>query len=282
MASPLRTRFAPAPTGHLHLGHVVNAAYVWGLARARGGRVVLRVEDHDRGRSRPAFEEAIVEDLDWLGFVPDEGRHPVHRQSDTTERYEAALARLVAADRVYACDCPRRRVGGAPYDGRCRTRGLTPRPDVGLRVRLDPGEETFVDDRLGPQRQVPADQCGDLLVRDRHGNWTYQFAVTVDDLADGITLVVRGEDLLDSTGRQIALGRLLGRTAPPAWYHHTLVRKATGEKLSKAAGDTGIRDLRAAGAAPAAVIGQAAHAAGLQARPDPLPVDGLTALLAGR
>jgi len=266
-----RTRFAPAPTGYLHLGHVVNAAFVWGLARARGGAVVLRVEDHDRIRSRREFEDALLEDLDWLGLAPDEGRHPVRRQSDDDVPYEAALARLAAAGRVYACDCSRRRLGDRPYDGRCRHRGLAPRPGVGLRVRLDEGEEAFVDERLGPQRQVPAAQCGDLLARDRDGNWTYQFAVTVDDLRDRITLVVRGEDLLASTGRQIALARLLGRTETPAWHHHPLVRKPSGDKLSKSSRDTGVRELRAAGVSPAAVIGRAAAAAGLQ--PSPAPVD---------
>jgi glutamyl-tRNA synthetase/glutamyl-Q tRNA(Asp) synthetase len=272
MASPgpVRTRFAPAPTGYLHLGHVVNAVFVWGLARARGGTVILRVEDHDRSRSRPAFEAALVEDLDWLGFAPDEGRHPVRRQSDDDAPYEAALARLAAAGCVYACDCSRRRLGGDPYDGRCRARGLAPRPGLGLRVRLESGEETFVDERLGPQRQTPATQCGDLLARDRNGNWTYQFAVTVDDVRDRITLVTRGEDLLESTGRQIALARLLGRAQPPAWHHHTLLRKPSGDKLSKASSDTGVRELRAAGLAPAAVIGRAVAAAGLQASPAPM------------
>jgi len=277
---PVRTRFAPAPTGHLHLGHVVNAVFVWGLARARGGAVVLRVEDHDRLRSRPAYEASLLEDLDWLGLVPDEGRHPVRRQSDDVAPYEDALARLDVAGRVYACDCSRRRIGGAPYDGRCRDRDVARGPDVGLRVRLDPGEETFVDERLGPQRQTPARQCGDLLARDRNGNWTYQFAVTVDDLRDRISLVVRGDDLLESTGRQIALGRLLGRTKPPAWHHHPLVRKPSGDKLSKSSHDTGVRDLRAAGVAPEAVIGQAAAAAGLQRSPAPLAAADVARLFA--
>ena len=111
--------------------------------------------------------------------------------------------------------------------------------------------------------QTPAEQCGDLLLQDRDGNWTYQFAVTVDDMNDGVDLVIRGMDLLSSTGRQIKLARMLGRTAPPDFYHHPLIIGPDGEKLSKASGDTGVRELRAAGEPPAAVIGRAAAAVGL-------------------
>jgi glutamyl/glutaminyl-tRNA synthetase len=111
-------------------------------------------------------------------------------------------------------------------------------------VRFDEGDEAFDDVLLGPIRRRPARQCGDLLIRDRLGNWTYQFAVTVDDLVEGITLVVRGEDLLASTGRQIRLARLLGRPTPPEFLHHPLVTGTDGEKLSKSSNDTGIRELR--------------------------------------
>jgi glutamyl-tRNA synthetase/glutamyl-Q tRNA(Asp) synthetase len=132
-----------------------------------------------------------------------------------------------------------------------------------VRVALDPGVERFEDALLGPQEQEPAAQCGDLLVRDRNGNWTYQFAVTVDDLGQAIDLVIRGADLLDSTGRQLALGRMLGRTSPATYLHHPLVLKPSGEKLSKAAHDSGVRDRRAAGGTPEQVLGEAAFRAGL-------------------
>lgn len=268
---PLLTRFAPSPTGYLHLGHVVNAVYTWGLARARGGQVLLRIEDHDRGRCRPDYEAALLEDLAWLGFEPDAG--PV-RQQDAGDAYGAALARLTATAPVYACACSRRMLAAAapagtadgaevPYPGTCRTRGLEPGPGRGLRVVLEPGVERFDDQRLGPQAQEPSAQCGDLLLRDRDGHWTYQFAVTVDDLRQGITLVVRGEDLLDSTGRQCRLARMLGRDTPPAFFHHPLIRHASGQKLSKSAGDTGVRELRAAGVSPASVVGLAASLVGL-------------------
>jgi glutamyl/glutaminyl-tRNA synthetase len=235
----------------------VNAIYVWGLARARHGRVLLRIEDHDRVRSRPEYEAAILEDLDWLGFTADAGRHPVLRQSDEDAAYVDALARLRRSHHVYACDCSRQAIGGERYPGTCRERGLEERPDRGLRVQIEPGEERFVDGLLGPQAQSPADEYGDILLRDRDGNWTYQFAVTVDDDRQGITAVIRGTDLLSSTGRQIRLARMLGRSAPPAFFHHPLIVHASGEKLSKANHDTGVRELREAGLTPENVIARA-------------------------
>ncbi len=265
---PPRTRFAPAPTGYLHLGHVVNAIYVWGYARARGAMVLLRIEDHDRQRCRPEFEQALLEDLAWLGFAPDEG--PV-RQSERGALYQAQADRLAGRGLVYVCDCSRRDIsreaGDASgleqrYPGTCRDRNLDDAPSRSLRVRMEPGLERFEDLRLGPQEQDPALQCGDLLIRDRLGNWTYQFAVAVDDWLQEIDLVIRGEDLLSSTGRQIRLARLLGRQEPPRYLHHPLIFKPSGEKLSKADRDTGIRDLRAAGATPEQVLGRAAGLAG--------------------
>jgi glutamyl/glutaminyl-tRNA synthetase len=115
----------------------------------------------------------------------------------------------------------------------------------------------------GPLEQTPAEQCGDLLLRDRDGNWTYQFAVTVDDLRHGVTLVIRGADLLASTGRQVLLAGMLGRTSPPVFLHHPLILGSSGEKLSKSANDTGVRELRAQGLGPEDVIGRAAAAIGL-------------------
>ena len=282
------TRFAPSPTGYLHLGHVVNAIYVWGLAQAVGGRVLLRIEDHDRIRSRDIFERAILDDVAWLGFVPDEGLHPVRRQSDNDNAYITALAHLQSTQRVYICTCSRKEIGSERYPGTCRSRrllpGETPPSGAGIRVELDTAPEQFDDHALGTIVQTPAEQCGDLLLKDRDGNWTYQFAVTVDDTNDGVDLVIRGLDLLSSTGRQIKLARMLGRPAPPAFYHHPLIVRPDGEKLSKASGDTGVRELRAAGEPPAAVIGRAAAAVGLTDGPcliDPAASSGLIRATAG-
>jgi glutamyl-tRNA synthetase/glutamyl-Q tRNA(Asp) synthetase len=248
----------------------VNAIYVWGVARAHGGRVLLRIEDHDRIRSRPVYEAALLEDLDWLGFAADAGRHPVVRQSDRNAVYAAALARLRRTHHVYACDCSRKTIGGDRYDGRCRNRGLQETVNRTLRVQVDPGVETFVDRRLGAMAQDPSEQCGDIAIRDRDGQWTYQFAVTVDDLEQDITLVIRGEDLLSSTGRQIRLARMLGRRQPAEFLHHPLLLSSSGVKLSKSAADTGVRELRGAGAIAAEVIGRAAAAAGLIDRAQPI------------
>lgn len=277
------TRFAPSPTGHLHLGHAVNAIYVWGIARALGGTVQLRIENHDLTRSRRLFEQSILDDLDWLGVVPDSpsiadlrSDGPCDaRQMDRPERYRSALSALTGSGLTYWCDCSRKRLDAQPaapdgeraYDGHCRQRGLGPGPDRGVRVTLEPGAETFDDGRLGKTTQNPASQCGDVLVRDRLAQWTYQLAVAVDDWADGVSLVIRGEDLLASTGRQIAIGRLIGRPAPAVFLHHPLVANANGQKLSKANRDSGVGDLRRTGMSPAAVLGMAAAASGLIGAP---------------
>jgi glutamyl-tRNA synthetase/glutamyl-Q tRNA(Asp) synthetase len=273
------TRFAPAPTGYLHLGHVANALYVWGLARAAGARVLLRVDDHDRQRCRPEYERALLDDLDWLGFAPDvfptsafrAGRSD-GRQGDRGAIYDAAARRLADAGRVYACACTRqdlaraRPANRAPdfYPGTCRRRAL-PLAAHGVvwRVAMDDTIERFDDGLLGPQVQRPAQQAGDVAIRDRLGNWTYQFVTAVDDFLMGIDLVVRGRDLLESTGRQIALARLLGRDTPAAYVHHPLIMRAPGRKLSKSDGDTAVGDLRAAGWTADAVITEAARRVGL-------------------
>jgi glutamyl/glutaminyl-tRNA synthetase len=274
----VRTRFAPAPTGWLHLGHVLNAEYVWRTARQHAGEVLLRIEDHDRERSRPEFEAGILDDLDWLGYHPDiypttafrsgtcEGR-----QSDREDVYREAFDILKSQGLAYACNCTRRSLLTASgrsstettelyYPGSCREKGLPLTDGYGWRLRIEPGVELFDDLRLDTQRQDPSAQCGDVLVRDRHGNWTYQFAVTVDDWRQDIDCVVRGVDLLQSTGRQIRIARLLGRETPPAFLHHPLIMKTAEQKLSKSDGDSGVRDLRARGCSPADVIATALRA----------------------
>jgi glutamyl/glutaminyl-tRNA synthetase len=275
------TRFAPAPTGHLHLGHVVNALYVWQAAHHRDGRVLLRIEDHDRQRSRPEYEASILEDLAWLGFAHD---GPIVRQSERDALYRKALQPLIDRELVFGCTCSRaeilsgtgnrepgtgnrepgagNREPGAEspelrYPGTCRDKDIPLGDGVAWRVRIDPGVERFFDELAGPQEQDPSRQCGDVVVRDRHGNWTYQFAVTVDDYLQGITDVIRGVDLLDSTGRQLRLARLIGRKTPPRFSHHPLIMKSPTQKLSKSDGDTGVRELRAQGWTAPQVIAKA-------------------------
>lgn len=266
--SPFTTRFAPAPTGYLHLGHVASAMAVWGVARAFGGRVLLRIEDHDRARCRKEFETAILEDLEWLGFQPDEG---AVRQSERQATYEAALRGLEERGLVYACRCSRKSIqaafgpasGEIPYRGVCRAACVDGRVEKGRRVILEPAEIRFVDLRLGAVTHVPSEQTGDILIRDRNGNWTYQFAVAVDDFEQGVDLVIRGEDLFPSTGRQIQLAQLLGRKTAPSFLHHPLITHPGGEKLSKSNRDTGVRDLRKAGWSAERMFGQAGRALGV-------------------
>jgi glutamyl/glutaminyl-tRNA synthetase len=174
---------------------------------------------------------------------------------------------------VYACDCSRatfagwREARGRPWSGpgcpgACRERGLSRRVDLGLRVAIGHGDEGWDDLLVGP-RSGPVAPDGDLLVRDRNGNWTYALCVVVDDLRHGVDLVVRGEDLVEASPSQVRLGRLLGRSAPPAFAHHPLIRHPDGAKLSKADGATAVGELLDAGSTPAELLGLAAARVGL-------------------
>lgn len=279
---PVRTRFAPSVTGHLHLGHAVNAVYVWGLAQALGGEVLVRLEDHDRGRYRPEFERSILDDLQWLGLGGDRSR-----QSDHDDRYRAAAAHLGDAGLTFYCDCTRRSLaagadpadGATPrYPGTCRTRHLSEGPGRALRVRMDPGIKAFDDLRLGPQTQDPAAEVGDFVLRDAQGQWTYQHCVVADDIAEGITLVIRGEDILESTGRQLRLFHLLGHPALPRYLHHPLVTDASGRKLSKKEFAKSLGDLRREGWSAERVLGEAAFLGGLRPDKAPLQAAELTSL----
>lgn len=274
------TRFAPAPTGRLHLGHLANAIHVWGLARRHGARVLLRIEDHDRQRCRPEFEAALLRDLDRLGIAADEpsmdelraGRSSF-RQSDNSAAYEAAVAQLSIVTDVYGCECTRstfaawRTANGRAWSGpgcpnSCRARRVERQDGLSWRAALGAGDESWIDLLVGPRAGAVAGE-GDLVIRDRHGNWSYAFCVVVDDLRHGIDLVVRGEDLLEATPAQIRLGQLLGREVPATFAHHPLIRRPNGTKLSKADGATSIGEQLDAGATPEALIGQAAAAVGL-------------------
>ena len=293
----LRTRFAPSVTGRLHLGHLVNAVYVWGIARAIDAEVALRLEDHDRGRFRPEYETAILDDLDWLGLTPDLGATAEFRagaspwrQSDRATRYAAALAELRSKGLTYACECSRSALAHAGeqndgeeerrYPGTCRDKGLPEAAGRRIRVRIEPGIERFDDVRLGPQEQDPSAQCGDLVARDVQGDWTYQFAVAVDDLDQDITLVIRGLDLLGSTGRQLRLARLLGRRDPSRYLHHPLVTDGAGRKLSKRDFARSLADHRAEGRTAESLLGEAAYLGGLLPEARPVPVKDLPELFA--
>ncbi len=259
-------RFAPSPTGDLHLGGARTALVAWLDARKRGGRFVVRLEDLDPPRVVPGAAERILADLARLGLDWDEGPdvggpHAPYRQSERAARYRDVLARLADEGRVFACYCSRAEVArasnaphgpgddGPRYPGTCRAlsrEAIAAHQRAGrrpsLRFRLDPGELAFVDGVFGPQASDPAAAVGDVVVRRSDGLFAYQLAVVVDDAAMGITDVVRGADLLSSTARQIALHRALG-AAPPRFSHVPLVLGPDGERLSKRHGAIAVRDL---------------------------------------
>ncbi|MED5618608.1 tRNA glutamyl-Q(34) synthetase GluQRS [Ideonella sp. BN130291] len=239
-------RFAPSPTGPLHAGSLVAALASWLDARAHGGRWLVRIEDVDTPRCMPGADVEILRQLTALGLRPDE---PPVWQSQRAAGYEAALQRLIARGDAYGCRCTRRQIelaleaAGRPharhhelvYPGTCRLAPPTAAPRA-WRVRCGDEARPVVvdwhDRRLGPQRQDVTHAVGDFVLRRADGLWAYQLAVVVDDAEQGITHIVRGEDLADNTARQIHLQRLL-RLALPRYLHTPLVRDARGEKLSK-------------------------------------------------
>ncbi len=274
----LRTRFAPSPTGYLHLGHVASALFVWGIAEAIKAKVLVRIEDHDRQRCRPEYTQSLLDDLQWLGLLDLASSEPrVSQQSQHPERYLASWEQLDQKQVVYPCSCSRKDLlerrqetseAGAdiPYDGHCRPSGTKVlRSGLGSRVQLAAVPISFHDLYLGPQEQLPAQQCGDLLLRERIGNWTYNFCVVIDDALENIDFVIRGQDILEASGRQIQLAQVLELAAPRYYCHHPLIWETTGRKLSKRDGSTSLKQLRASGMSAAKVLGLAASSVGLLA-----------------
>lgn len=269
---PYRGRFAPSPTGPLHAGSLVAALASWLDARAHGGVWVVRIEDVDTPRCVPGADRLILQQLATCGLHSDE---PVLWQSQRGAHYQQALDRLTASGQAYPCACSRKdieaalsaqgiqreRHHAAVYPGTCRPErgGLGGRPARAWRFRIpDEGAPlAWHDRRLGPQHQDVTREVGDFVLRRADGLWAYQLAVVVDDAAQGITHVVRGEDLTDNTPRQILLQRALD-LATPQYLHTPLVLGADGEKLSKQNGAQAL-DL----GDPLAALNTAAHALGL-------------------
>ncbi|WP_439518444.1 tRNA glutamyl-Q(34) synthetase GluQRS [Hydrogenophaga sp.] len=274
MTAQYRGRFAPSPTGPLHAGSLVAALASWLDARAHGGTWLVRLEDVDTPRCVPGAGEEILRQLATCGLVSDE---PVVWQSTRAALYQQALDKLVATGRVYPCACSRKDIDSAllaqgvgrerhhsaVYPGTCRPEngGLRGRPARAWRLAVNTSETRvdWSDRRLGPQTQDVAAEVGDFVLRRADGLWAYQLAVVVDDAAQGITHVVRGQDLTDNTARQIVLQRALGLPTP-AYLHTPLVMGADGEKLSKQNGAQAL-DL----GDPLVALGQAARTLGLPA-----------------
>jgi len=278
MAGEIVTRFAPSPTGYLHLGHAHAALFAWNAARAAGGRFLLRIEDIDGARCRPAFAAAIEEDLAWLGLDWD---GPIMRQSDRMSVYADALQRLVEMGLVYPCFCTRQdiqaeidRAGRAPhgpegplYPGLCRNltadeRGRRLTAGIAHALRLDiaaavvrAGALDWRDRGRGMIAAEPA-ELGDVVLARKDIGASYHLAATVDDAAQGVNLVTRGEDLVPATHVHRLLQALLGLPVPE-WHHHRLITDGDGARLSKRANALSIRALRAAGENPDAVRARA-------------------------
>lgn len=273
-----KIRFAPSPTGYLHEGHLLSALYVWAAARKWDLSIHLRIEDHDRGRARPEYIKSIYDDLEWFGFRWDSQSI----QSERTPLYEAALEKLEKQGLVYPCYCSRKQLeeenpksetGEIVYQGKCRTSTAPAGTPHNLRVIISDKVITWHDMRLGDFSENPKLQCGDFPIRDREGQWTYQLAVCVDDIEEGITHIVRGEDIRSSTARQIALMRLLGRETPPLYLHHPLIVDPAGKKLSKRERAHSIRQDRDAGISPEILLGRVCHKAGLRGTDTPLSLE---------
>ncbi len=274
-----RGRFAPSPTGELHLGNARTALLAWLWARSESGHFALRVEDLDRPRVRRGLARQQLEELLWLGLDWDEG--PLY-QSERGALYDEAIGRLQQAGHVYPCFCSRAEIAAASaphageetrYPGTCadlngaqqaeraRTRGPA------LRLRVPAGPVEFVDELLGPQRFDPQAEVGDFVLRRADGIHAYQLAVVVDDAAQEITQVLRGADLLSSTARQLLLYRLLGLTAP-RFAHAPLVLGPDGKRLSKRDQAVSLSALKQAGRDPRQLIAQLASISGLHPEPD--------------
>ena len=296
---PGKIRFAPSPTGYLHEGHLLSALYVWAASHKWQLKVHLRIEDHDRGRARDEYIQSIYEDLAWFGFRWDSQSI----QSKRSEVYLKALETLEKQGLVYPCYCSRKQLeaetpksetGEIVYRGKCffqasswraMTRHLDSGSEAGmtyvakndsphnLRVIIPNKVIEWHDLRLGDFRENPKEQCGDFPIRDRDGQWTYQFAVCVDDIDEEITHVVRGEDIRSSTARQIALMRLLGRNEPPVYLHHPLIVDPAGKKLSKREMAHSLRQDRSAGATAEELLGRVCFKAGITASPAPLTLE---------
>ena len=267
-----RGRLAPSPTGFLHLGHAATFWTARERAAARGGVLILRVEDLDRERCKPDFAAALIEDLRWFGLRWDEGPdiggpHAPYRQRERMEFYRAAGRRLAEQGSIYPCRCTRRdaaRALAAPHPGEEESVYVDPcrpaRPVAmtgkfpggsNWRFRTPKGEAVrFCDGRAGPQEFVAGRDFGDFIVWRKDDLPAYQLAVVVDDAAMEITEVVRGADLLSSTAQQLLLYRALGLT-PPGFYHGPLLMDRSGQRLAKRSGAHSLRALRAAGVDPA-------------------------------
>ena len=280
----LKGRFAPSPSGRMHLGNIFTALMSWLSVKSRGGSWLLRIEDLDPQRSKPEFSRLIEDDLHWLGLDWDEGGLDnigtcgPYSQSLRDDFYETALSRLIESGDTFPCYCTRADImatqaphqsdGRVVYPGTCRR--LISHPDRKPSTRLMVSDEQieFDDMIAGHQSYNLAKECGDFILRRADGAWAYQLAVVVDDAAMGVTEVMRGNDLLLSAAQQIWLYRRLGLT-PPAFAHLPLICNSAAQRLSKRDASLSMEQLRKIHT-PESLTGLLAHLAGLLPIPEPI------------
>lgn len=277
VGQPLVTgRFAPSPTGRMHLGNVFSALLSWLSAKSKGGRWLLRIEDIDRGRSRLTFADMVMDDLQWLGLTWD--GEPVY-QSERSDIYEQYFAELKQRGLTYPCYCtradllatqaPHESDGRVVYPGTCRHKPPQPGVPAATRLVVPNGEVVaFADGHYGQHSVNLAEQVGDFIIRRKDGAWAYQLVVVIDDALMGVTEVVRGCDLLLSSPQQIWLARLLG-FEPPQFIHLPLLCNQQGQRLSKRDQSLDMASLRERYTADE-IIGRLAWHAGLLAKPEPM------------
>lgn len=275
----IRGRFAPSPSGRMHLGNVMSALLAWLSAKAQGGEIVLRIEDIDPDRSRREYAQQIIDDFRFLGLDWDDGPY---WQSERTAIYEAVLDELRDKGMTYPCYCSRAELhatqaphasdGVFVYAGTCRSLTAAQRAELeksrraATRIRVPEQTVRYVDGCRGAMEQNLASECGDFILRRSDGAFAYQLAVVVDDALMGVNQVVRGSDLIASTPRQIWLHQVLGYP-PPEYCHIPLLLAPDGRRLSKREKDLDMGALRDRYSAEQ-LIGRLAHLAGLLDRPE--------------
>jgi glutamyl-tRNA synthetase len=283
-------RLAPSPTGAQHVGNARTYLIAWLAARSQRGRVVLRIEDIDSPRVKPGAVQGALEDLRWLGLDWDEG--PIF-QTERIPMYESALRSLQAQEMVYPCTCSRSDVEqaasaphaeheGPAYPGTCASRTASDAATLGdrpfaWRFRVKPEMVEYVDGFRGPTQVRLREVGDDFVVWKSAGTPAYQLAVIVDDSAQQVTEVIRGDDLVPSTPRQLLLYEALG-LAPPRFIHVPLVVGPDGRRLAKRHGDTRLASLRGAGVGPEALLGLLAWSCGWIERPEPISANELIPL----
>lgn len=301
LMSQARGRFAPTPSGHIHIGNARTALVTWLSVRSKEGKLIWRLEDLDQPRNLEGAAEQAIEDLKWLGLNWDEGGgkggpFSPYTQSERFEYYENALKKLAELDRLFPCSYSRRElenIARAPHSGQefrkayspsLRPQGLdqkwytdyASKSDFAFRFKVEPGVVRFDDGLFGSREENVAETLGDFVLKRKDSIYAYQLAVVVDDIAMDITEVVRGSDLLDSTARQIQLIEALGAEVP-SYLHVPMILNSDGEKLSKRNKAIEIRELRKEGVLPEQVLGYFAHSLGLIDRRERLKPEDLLA-----